>query len=325
MDIEDSYTTQEVARKLGVSKVTVYQYGKQGKIRKIKDPFSNVNQTRYARKEVDELVEERNLRPSGLSVSEAAQALGVAKPRIYSLIKDGILEAQEIYIGDESKRLIIQEAPLNYARKWLEEQKNRRAAKWEFYDRDNDVALYQLFESKDGQTYRLMKNDKGDWGFYLPPHTWVGYKEALKTLIFTPTYKIHKKTLRRSKFYVDFKLPKDNSATYEILDTFYIAAGVENLRLREVMDTILLSIKEGIYEVPEGSQGQLDIMEAVHFGECIERDGEISICSNYKRQYYDLPEKYVEQFLLEADKQNLTQHELLEKVIDEYLQKGNQK
>lgn len=322
MGFEESYTTQEVANILGVSKVTVYQYAKQGKIRKIIDPFKNVNKTRYVRKEVDELVEARRLKQTGISVSEAAQKLCVTKQKIYSLIKDGILEAQEIYISDDSKRLVIQEEHLEHAKKWLEEQKNRRAAKWEFYDRDYDIALYQMFESKDGQGYRLMKNDKGDWGFYLPPHTWISYKEAVKTMFVAPNYSIHQKTLRSSKFYVDFTLPRDNPSSYVIIDAFYIAAGVENLRIREELDTILVSIKEGKYEVPEGYQGQLEIMEGVRCGECLEKDGQIVICSNYKRQYFDLPGKYVEEILLEAGNQQLTQHELLEKIIAEYLEKN---
>ncbi|MDQ7861080.1 helix-turn-helix domain-containing protein [Peribacillus frigoritolerans] len=55
----DWYTQKEVADLLGVSKATVYHYGKQKKIMKIQDPHRIHKEARYQKAEVDRLVYEK--------------------------------------------------------------------------------------------------------------------------------------------------------------------------------------------------------------------------------------------------------------------------
>lgn len=59
VDKVELYTQKEVADLLGVSKATVYHYGKQKKIIKIQDPHRIHKEARYEKAEVDRLVDEK--------------------------------------------------------------------------------------------------------------------------------------------------------------------------------------------------------------------------------------------------------------------------
>ncbi|WP_238988530.1 helix-turn-helix domain-containing protein [Peribacillus frigoritolerans] len=70
------YTQKEVADLLGVSKATVYHYGKQKKIIKILDPHRLHREAHYEKTEVDRLVHEKQSFPTGMSPNEVAKKLG---------------------------------------------------------------------------------------------------------------------------------------------------------------------------------------------------------------------------------------------------------
>ncbi|MDF1998170.1 helix-turn-helix domain-containing protein [Peribacillus frigoritolerans] len=61
------YTQKEVVDLLGVSKATVYHYGKQKKIIKILDPHRLHKEARYEKAEVGRLVHEKQSLPTGMS------------------------------------------------------------------------------------------------------------------------------------------------------------------------------------------------------------------------------------------------------------------
>lgn len=72
------YTQKEVADLLGVSKATVYHYGKQKKIIKILDPHRLHKEARYEKAEVDRLVDEKQSFPTGMSPNDVAKKLGLS-------------------------------------------------------------------------------------------------------------------------------------------------------------------------------------------------------------------------------------------------------
>lgn len=319
VSMEESYTRQEVCSLLEVSKVTVYHYAKQGKIRKIFDPHYNAKEARYARKEVDELYLKKQSQPEGISVSEACKKLGVSKAKVYSLIKEGVLQADTIPFGDEHKRFIIKKESIEKTQKYLSDQVQKRAAKWEFYDQILNVALFQLFISPSDRFFRLLKNEEQQWGFYTDEQTWLNYKEAIKIMGLKPVYNIHQETLRKSQFYVDFELPKSDADSLKILDIFYSVAGVENLRLRDECSVIRLSIKEGSYPAGVINDSLLNLMKPITYGTINYEKGQLYIESNYKRHYFELPNVFIEQFNQIAEEKNVTQHELLEQLIGNFL------
>lgn len=218
------YTQKEVAYLLGVSKATVYHYGKQNKIIKILDPHRIHKEARYEKAEVDRLVHEKQSLPTGMSPNDVAKKLGLSVQSVYKYIQDGSIKAEAVPYGDERITYVISEIAYQEAEKSLKPSEIQRPKKYEYYDSKYDIVLYQKFHSTKILEARVVRNEDNVFGFYLPNiQKWLSYEEGMKTYTLKPSYSITQPTLDY-KGYVELQVPKNEVVFIPSL-TIYMKLG----------------------------------------------------------------------------------------------------
>ncbi|WP_249598295.1 helix-turn-helix domain-containing protein [Peribacillus frigoritolerans] len=151
------YTQKEVADLLGVSKATVYHYGKQKKIMKILDPHRLHKEARYEKAEVDRLVSEKKSLPTGMSPNEVAKKLGLSVQSVYKYIQDGSIKAKAVPYGDERTIYVISETAYEEAAELLKPSESQ-CPRFEYYHPSQDIVLFQKFHSSKGPEARVILN-----------------------------------------------------------------------------------------------------------------------------------------------------------------------
>lgn len=322
--MEDSYTRQEVADLLGVSKATVYHYAKQGKITKIDDPHRLMGHVRYKREEVDVLAEERKRnQPTGLRPSELAKQLGVTTQRIYALIQETKLPVEELPAGDERT---IYSIPDETAA-WIEQEVKRtiavRGTRSEFYSATYDIALYQRFITQHGQSVRVLRNENQDWGFYSQSQRWIPFTDGIRLHKFEPAYLIHRPN-RRILGYTDFSLPKELEESFIFLDFIYQNCGIENIRIREHDQHIALSVKSGEIKLSKQLPDLLTeeaVKKLLTLGDIVVEENQWTLMSGYRRTTFDLPNQLLDKLQTKGKEQGLSMSEYVEIAIKEKLER----
>ncbi|WP_251029059.1 MULTISPECIES: helix-turn-helix domain-containing protein [unclassified Bacillus (in: firmicutes)] len=288
------YTQKEVADLLGVSKATVYHYGKQKKIMKILDPHRLHKEARYEKAEVDRLVYEKQSLPTGMSPNEVAKKLGLSVQSIYKYIQDGSIKAKAVPYGDERITYVISETAYQEAEKSLKPSETQRPKKYEYYDSKNDIALYQRFHSSKILEARVVRNEENVFGFYLPNiQKWLTYEEGMKTYTLKPSYSIHQPTLDY-KGYVELQVPKNEVVFYPFIDYLYEIWGVENIRVREQNDTVLFYVRAGEKPLISEVFGIADILPYLTNGEMLHEDDTLILRSPNKKTSFELPIELLE-------------------------------
>lgn len=318
--LKDWYTRKEVAQRLGVSKATVYNYAKQGKIHKIEDPHRLYREARYRRKEVDLLAEERKRnQPTGIRPSELAKELNVPVQRIYSLLRETDLPVDQLPAGEERMIYSIPNKTAEILRDKIKKAVPTRGTRAEFYHSQYDIALYQLFITKNGQKIRMMRNEEQEWGFFLPSGTWIPYVDGQNIFKYEPAYSIHQPNVS-VKGYTDFSLPKNDEAIFLWIDFVYEVWGIENIRMRDLDEKIELSIKSGKRKIPISLPKILTeekIRKFIVLGDIIFKEDEWTLISGYRRTTFDLPINMLEQLRQVAEKNQLSMSEYVEQAIKE--------
>ena len=288
------YTQKEVADLLGVSKATVYHYGKQKKIIKILDPHRLHKEARYEKAEVDRLVYEKRSLPTGMSPNEVAKKLGLSVQSVYKYIQDGSIKAEPVPYGDERTIYVISETAYQEAKKTLKPIETQRPKKYEYYDSKNELALYQRFHSSKITEARVVRNDENIFGFYLPNiQKWLTYEEGMKNYTLKPSYSIHQSTLDY-KGYVELQVPKNEVVFYPFIDYLYEIWGVENIRLREQNETVLLYIRTGEKPLISEVFDIADILPYLIRGEMHHEDGTLILRSPNRKTSFELPIELLE-------------------------------
>ncbi|MFJ9385206.1 helix-turn-helix domain-containing protein [Peribacillus sp. NPDC101481] len=288
------YTQKEVADLLGVSKATVYHYGKQKKIIKILDPHRLYKEARYEKAEVDRLVYEKQSLPTGMSPNEVAKKLGLSVQSVYKYIQDGSIKAEAVPYGDERITYVISGTAFQKAEKSLKQSETQRPKKYEYYDSKNDIVLYQKFHSNRIPEARVIRNEEKAWGFYLSNiQQWLPYEEGIRNYALKPAYSIHQSTLDYKGF-LEIEMPKKVVVFYPFLDYLYEIWGVENIRLREQNETVLLYVRVG--EKPFISEvfGIVDILPYLINGEMHHEDDTLILRSPNRKTSFELPIELLE-------------------------------
>jgi len=318
----DWYTQQEVAELLGVSKQTVYMYAKQGKIKKIADPYRNIREVRYQKAEVDALVAQKNAEPVGYKPSEVAKYLGVTVQTIYRYIQEGRIDTHIIPYGDERTRHIIPEKGFQQAKEIIQEQKKKGIQRFEYYDSQLDVALFQKFSSDSISEARIARNKEHEWVFYLPgTGEIISLDEGFKTFCLQPSYPIHQETLPY-KGYAQLRVPKEYQRIYELIDYFYRTWGIENVRLREEERIIRFWVKEG--EMPFISPIPFEEIELfITDGKWWVRENVLMVLSAYRKTSVELPVSMLETIQEKAKENNMSMSQYIEHILAMFIYKND--
>ncbi len=318
----DWYTQQEVADKLGISKATVYHWAKQKKIIKIADPHRAIREVRYQRAEVDAIAQEQANQPKGYRPSEVAKKLGVSVQKIYKLIQEGTINAAEVPVGDERKAYVVSAVEFQKAEILLTPSRDDRPKRSEFYDSRNDIALFQKFFSSKISEARITRNEQNDWGYLIQSNQkWVPYEEGVKMYQLVPSYTIHTDPLEY-KGYVTFEIPSDTIWFYSFIDYLYQVWGIENIRLRTLLDgTILLLVRAGERTLSSIQEtfSISDLLPFLREGEVL-RDNDLLIFkSTYRKTTVELPKAMLKQVMNAADKEGISMSLWLERLIEKTL------
>ncbi|WP_282156012.1 helix-turn-helix transcriptional regulator [Cytobacillus gottheilii] len=313
------YTQAEVAKKLGVSKATVYHYAKEGKIKKIPDPHRIHRNVRYETSEVDELAKMREEQPKGRKPSELAKELGMSVQSILKHIRTGTIVAKEVPFGDERISYIFSDEQYIEAKKKLTPKISKRIRKTEYYNADFDIALFQLFRTSGGEEARVTKEEDA-WGFYLvKQQTWVPFQSGISDYQLSKRYPIHQ-DLMDPKGYVHFEIPfKEETLLYPFIDYLYEVWGVENVRLREKDETVYIYIKSGNRPFNHEILSFTKLLQFVIEGHIYLEDGLLVTESTYTKTSLELPKSMHERVKKEANAVDLTYSQWVEKVIKEHL------
>ncbi|EFZ1984439.1 helix-turn-helix domain-containing protein [Shigella flexneri] len=288
------YTQKEVADLLGVSKATVYHYGKQKKIIKFLDPHRLHKEARYEKAEVDLLVYEKQSLPTGMSPNDVAKKLGLSVQSIYKYIQDGSIKAKAVPYGDERITYVISETAYQEAVKSLKPTETQRPKKYEYYDSKNGIVLYQRFHSSKISEARVVRNEENEFGFYLPNiQKWLTYEEGMKTYALKPSYSIHQSPLDY-KGYVELRIPKNEVVFYPFMDYLYEIWGVENIRMREQGSSVLLFIRVGEKFFKSEVFGIADILPYLTNGEMHHEEDTLILRSPYRKTSFELPNELLE-------------------------------
>lgn len=310
------YTQKEVAERLGVSKATVYHYAKQGKIRKIADPHRLHREARYYKEEVDRLAMDREQYPTGMRPSEVAKQLELSVQSVYKYIKDGTIKAIEVPFGDERTTYVISDEAFQEAKELLRSMESERIRKSEYYDSDNDIALFQYFQSKDSLTARVMKDEEHNWGFNLPDYQkWVEYKEGIEKYGLEPCYEIHNDPFDY-KGYVHITIPKGEDLLYPFIDFIYESWGIENLGIRENEQSVYISMRAGESSFQNPLPFTMNQLIPFIKEGTIEIDvGLLIVRSAYRKTNLELPIKMLDNVKRLAEQENITMSQWVERAI----------
>lgn len=324
---ENTYSRQEVADLLGISKVTVYHYAKQKKIIKVPDPHKVMREAHYFKEEVDKLAEEKNKNKTvGYSTSQLSRKLGVSDQKIYALINENNLHVNKIPYGDERFIYDIPEETANWIEKELVRTAPTRGNRSEFYDSNLDVALFQRFSSKDQQSIRLKRNHLGEWGFYSASLSWIPFEKGINEYGYVADYSIHRPLIKvKGKGYTDFILPKNYEYTFFLLDFIYENRGIENIRLREYDNHLALSVKSGLMQIlgPLDKRFPIDLLDSFltngGAGEVLFYEDEWHFISGYRKTSIELPIAMLGNLKKVADQEEQNINEIIEKAIKQYI------
>ncbi|WP_440970904.1 helix-turn-helix domain-containing protein [Peribacillus frigoritolerans] len=313
------YTQKEVADLLGVSKATVYHYGKQKKIKKILDPHRLHKEARYEKAEVDRLVDEKQSFPTGMSPNEVAKKLGLSVQSVYKYIQDGSIKAKAVPYGDERITYVISDTDYKEAEKSLKPSETQRPKKYEYYDSKNDMALYQRFHSSKIPEARVVRNEENVFGLYLPNiQRWLTYEEGMKIYTLKPSYSIHQPTLDY-KGYVELQVPKNEVVFYPFMDYLYKIWGVENIRVREQSDSVLLFIRAGEKPLISEVFGMADILPYLLNGEMHHEDDMLILRSPNRKTSFELPIELLETISDLAEQEGISISKWVEKKLSSLL------
>lgn len=318
-DKVDWYTQKEVADLLGVSKATVYHYGKQKKIMKILDPHRLHKEARYEKAEVDRLVSEKKSLPTGMSPNEVAKKLGLSVQSVYKYIQDGSIKAEAVPYGDERTIYVISETAYEEASSLLKQSETQRPKRFEYYQSSQDIVLFQKFHSSKVPEARVIRNKNNEWGFYLANiQKWLPFEEGIRQYQLKPVYPIHQSTLEY-KGYVELEIPKDAVVFYPFLDYLYETWGMENIRLREQDHTILLFIRAG--ERPLKTKGffTADILPFLIKGDIYYEEDHLIFRSSYRKTSMELPIDLLESMTELAEQEGISMSKWVEQQLSSIL------
>lgn len=231
-------TTIQAVELLEVSKQTIYNYVKIGKLPLVYEDWQIDGTMKFFRKDIDRL-KQITERPEGLTVLEVANKIGVSKATIHQYIKSGKLNSVKIKLkGRDTLFLSLEDVNK------LQENIQNHSTKKSYFTKDLKYYLFGLFvKPNTNEKARIIELTEDG---ALIAKTNMGEllnKEDLMNRGFERAYELKKSkhSTKRGTIVFYFPIPQTlNAPVFEIIDNFYINIGVQNMNL---------TIKNGIVKV----------------------------------------------------------------------------
>ena len=327
-DYEMTYTAQEAADILGVSRQTVYKYGSEGLLDTIKIPYNSSIRIRFTKKSVDKLLQERRAADkavAGTSLSDLAKEWNVKRHRLYNLLKSKKLPYKvddehfphpTVVVSDEVKQEL---ATLINA---LPKQKHARL---DFSNPSWNIAIYQKFYDENMKERRLIcieSGGKAKWGFNIQ-EGFLEYKNAINKGYRAAYSMSQSKALIGG--YSKFKLLKYDPVSFSFLDFLYEHLGIKNLYIENINESELIvhvressfsNIKNSIHPQITDEWLNSHIVE----GKVSLREGTLVFTSNSKNitVHIDMDKYEILEELAESEKRSI--NEIINNAINRYIE-----
>ncbi|QKE72393.1 helix-turn-helix domain-containing protein [Arthrobacter citreus] len=234
-------TTNEAVHILGISKQTIYNYVKAGKLKLVYEDWQIDGTMRFYLDEINEF-KSQTIEPVGLTVLETANLLGLSKATIHQYIKTGKISASKINFKGRQTVFINEEEVEKLKSTQINGSKRKS-----FFTKDLDFYLFGLYEIQNSnEKARIIElNENGE----IVAKTNMGEllnKEELLNRNFKKSYEFKQAThsTKRGSIKFQFPFPQSISAPiFSIIDSFYRNIGHQNMNLYLEGNSIKVEIK----------------------------------------------------------------------------------
>lgn len=234
-------TTNEAVDILGLSKQTIYNYVKNGKLKLVYDDWQIDGTMKFYRDEINSLLSTTE-KPTGITVLEAANLIGVSKATIHQYIKRGKLSSEKMTLRGRITSFIPSDEVLKLKSTLLSNQ-NRKT----YYSKDLAFCLFGLYIKKDSnEKARIIElNESGDCLAKTNMGEFLKQEELLERGFYR-AYELKpvKHSTKRGNIVFQFPFPQSiNAPIFSLIDTFYQQIGIQNMNLYIEGNTIIAELK----------------------------------------------------------------------------------
>lgn len=239
--MKEIVTTNEAVDLLGVSKQTIYNYVKAGKLKLVYEDWQIDGTMRFFLEDINQL-KTQTVKPVGLTVLETANLLGVSKATIHQYIKAGKINSSKISFRGRQTLFIPDEEveKLKIAHKNASRKKT-------FFTKDLEFYLFGLYViPNSNEKARIIElNETNE----IVAKTNMGEllnKEELISRGFKKAYELKQAnhSTKRGNIIFQFPIPQSiNAPIFGIIDSFYENIGHQNMNLFIESNTIKVEIK----------------------------------------------------------------------------------
>lgn len=308
-------TTNEAVEMLGLSKQTIYNYVKSGKLKLVYDDWQIDGTMKFYRDEINRLQSSID-RPDGLTVLEAANLLGVSKATIHQYIKSGKLSSEKFHIKGRITSFIPIEEVKNLQEVFQTSQ-NRKS----YFTKDLAYCLFGLYlKSGSNEKARIIElNDNGECVAKTNMGEFLN-KEELVERGFYRAYELRqaKHSTKRGNIIFQFPFPQSiNAPIFTLIDTFYEKIGIQNMNLYIEGNTIIAELKPMKLQYhSESLEQDLEILQnCLKNGKLSTRPGFIIFSSSQEQLTTFVEDSVKERIKQIASNQHLGIEEVTEKLI----------
>ncbi|PGL71182.1 helix-turn-helix domain-containing protein [Bacillus sp. AFS055030] len=232
-------TTNEAVELLGVSKQTIYNYVKTGKLNLVYEDWQIDGTMRFYLDDLNQL-KSQTVKPVGLTVLETAKLLGVSKATIHQYIKKGKIRASKVNFKGRLTVFIPEEEIENL-------KFSNSSRKKSFFTKDLEFYLFGLYEIvNSNEKARIIElNETNE----IVAKTNMGEllnKEELTSRGFRKAYEMKKASHSTKRGMISFQFPipqSINAPIFGIIDSFYKHIGHQNMNLYIKGNSIKVEIK----------------------------------------------------------------------------------
>lgn len=308
-------STKEVAKKLGVTVTTVYNYVKNKKLTPVYDDWTVDETMLFYESDVERLL---NQRPIGYTTSQVAKRLGVHQTTISKQIKEGKIPAEKIRYRGRMTYFVQEETLKKLEQKYLSDKEKSffYHPKWGYY-------LFQSFVNEHTKEKARVIELNKDSGFLITDSGKKVAFEHVKEQGFIPLEYFPEKKFINKPGYVHFRfeIPASlHSSIYEVIELFYRSVGHKNMKVYVSDGFIDIHIKPFLLHKNEEYFVLLE--EHLISGSVKQRHNGILLDSGMERITIYPTTAQKKKIKTLADKQNMTLNEFILKIVNDYIEKN---
>lgn len=144
------------------------------------------------------------------------------------------------------------------------------------------------------------------------------FEEGIKEYQLEPTYPIHQSTFEYIG-YVELEIPKDVVVFYPFVDYLFETWGMENIRLREQEQTVILSIRAGQRPLNNKEFFAADILPYLKKGHIFNEEGHLIFRSSYRKTSLELPIDLLKSITELSEQEGISMSKWIEKKLQSLL------